>query len=91
MHLLAAEGQELPGQARRALRRLDHLLEAGPRGVALVDLRAHQLAVAQDHAQDVVEVVGDASGQAADALELLGLAQHLLRLRLPLLGAPCAP
>ena len=37
-----------------------------------------QLQVAGDHLQQVVEVVGDAAGQLAHRLHLLGLAQRLL-------------
>ena len=36
---------------------------------------------AEDAGQQVVEVVGDAAGELADGLHLLGLAQRLLRLR----------
>ena len=39
----------------------------------------HQVGRTQDHGQNVVEVVGNASGQGADALQLLGLDQLLLQ------------
>ena len=38
-----------------------------------------QLAVAQDHAEEVVEVVGDTSRQLADRFHLVGLPQPLFR------------
>ena len=41
-----------------------------------------ELAVAEDHGQQVVEVVGDAAGEAADRLHLLRLAELLLELLL---------
>ena len=34
-----------------------------------------ELGVAEDHAEEVVEVVGDAAGELADGLHLLGLEQ----------------
>ena len=43
-----------------------------------------ELAVAGDDRQEVVEVVGDAAGQPADRLQLLGLPELLLEA--PLLG-----
>ena len=49
--------------------------------------RLRELAVAQDRAQDVVEVVRDAAREVADSLHLLGLAQLHLEAQLLLLGA----
>ena len=79
--LLPAEGEELAGEAGGALRGLQDLLELAPLGLARV---AHQeLGVPQDDAQRVVEVVGDAAGQASDRLHLLGLQElRLQKLRL---------
>src|SRR5947208_1853817 len=45
--------------------------------VLTADAREHELRAAGDHGQEVVEVVGDASGEPADRL-------HLLRLELGL-------
>jgi hypothetical protein len=84
--LLAAEGQEPPGELRGPFRRgldlLDGFCDLGPfPGVA-----AQLLSVAQDHREQVVEVVGDAAGQLAHGLHLLGLVQGALGLRERLLG-----
>ena len=49
--------------------------------------REHQVAVAQDHGQDVVEVVRDPACQPADGLHLLRLAELLLGLAQRVLGA----
>ena len=49
--------------------------------LALAQLPLRQLAVAQDRAQDVVEVVRDAAGERADRLHLLRTAQRVLRTR----------
>ena len=80
--LLPAEGQELAGEAGGALRGLQDLLELAP--LRLARLAHQELGVPQDDAQRVVEVVGDAPGQAADRLHLLRLQQ--LRLEAPVLG-----
>ena len=78
-HLPAAEGEQLPRQ------------RGGPRG-GLLDLLGvaaqprvgvaadQKLAVAGDRGQQVVEVVRDAAGEAADRLHLLRLAQLYLQL-----------
>ena len=75
--LLPAEGQELPGQLRGAF----------PRLLDLFDVRAHRIGrwhpadedarVAQDHRQEVVEVVRDPAGQPTDGLHLLGVTELL--------------
>ena len=44
-------------------------------------LAAHAVEAADDHGQQVVEVVGDAAGELADRLHLLRLPQLLLRLQ----------
>ena len=80
-HLPPAERQELARELARAPCRVVDLLELGAAALP----HAQQLAVAQDDGEQVVEVVGDAAGQAADAFELLRLQQ--LRLQLIALGA----
>jgi hypothetical protein len=78
---LAGVGQHLAAQLGGALGRLLDLLEAR------VDLARHggapgQVGVAEDAGQQVVEVVRDAAGEQAQALELLRLAQLLFHRRL---------
>src|SRR6478752_6355706 len=80
--LAAREREQLVGElgtaARRARRGADELLAvriARERGQLLEDLQ-----VALDDGEQVVEVVGDAAGQLADAFEPLRVAQVLLRL-----------
>ena len=80
--LLAAEGQELARQAGRALGRPPDLLHVVGQRVALLQHAPDQVAVAHDDGQEVVEVVGDPAGQAADGLHLL---------RLPQLGLEALP
>ena len=68
--LLAREGEQLPGQARGAVRiRLD-LLDVVIVAVARRVAHQHQVAMADDRGQDVVEIVGDAAGELADDLHL---------------------
>ena len=71
--LLAAEGQQLPGQSRGALSGLVDLHEAGPQRIARAQLAEQQLAVAVDHRQQVVEVVRHAARQPPDRFHLLRL------------------
>ena len=91
-HLLPAEGEQLPGEARRAFGRLLDLLELEAHGaVAVVQLVEREAGEAEDRRQQVVEVVRDAAGQPADRLHLLrllqlpldGLARLALFARLP--------
>ena len=76
-HLAAAEGQELAYQVSGLEGAFEHAFQVGPVGAALVQVFHGQLGVADDHREDIVEVVGDAPGQVADGLHLLGLAQLL--------------
>ena len=83
-HLLAADGEELPRQRRRALA---GVADAAPVVVALAvraRLLQRQVGGAVDDRQQVVEVVGDAAGEAAQALHLLRLEE--LRLQLGVVG-----
>ena len=73
--LPAAVCKELHRQGRGARGGSHHLLDL-LRGVRAVFQRVErELAVAADGEQDVVEVMGDAPGEAADGLELVGLSQ----------------
>ena len=76
-------GQQLPGQVRGPQRGLLDLVQIGQGRALRRELHRPQIRVAQDGGEQVVEVVGDAAGQDAETLQLLGLAQGLLRL-LPL-------
>ena len=68
--LLPREGKKLSSQARGAVRiRLD-LLDIVIVAVARRVPHQHQVAVADDRGQDVVEVVRDAAGELADRLHL---------------------
>jgi hypothetical protein len=78
--LAAGEGEQLPGQRRGPARRLDHRLgeadslllgDAGP---------AQHVGRALDDGQEIVEIMGDAAGELAERLHLVGLAQLLLGL-----------
>ncbi|MBK6922176.1 MAG: hypothetical protein IPH07_32590 [Deltaproteobacteria bacterium] len=70
-------------------------LDVGPQGVLGLELVGDEIGVAEDHRQDVVEVVGHAAGEPTNGLQLLRLQQlglELLVVRLALaqrgLGAP---
>ncbi len=87
--LLPAEGEELAGQARGALRGLLDQGEAGGHRVGGSRALPQQAGAAQDDRQQVVEVVGDAARQEPHRLHLLSLEQllgALSDLRLQVLG-----
>jgi hypothetical protein len=77
--LAAREGQQLAGQGPALLGRQAHRLDLPGQLVLLAGAPLDQLDIAQDHGQQVVEVVGDAAGQLADRLHLAGVAQLLLQ------------
>ena len=78
--LLAREGKQLPGKARSAVRiRLD-LLDVVIVAVARRVPHQHQVAMADDRGQDIVEVVRDAAGELADDLHLGRLGDLALEL-----------
>ena len=72
------ECQQLPRQAFAALRRGGDRVEQVDLLVVL-DVAAQPLHAAADDHQKIVEVGGDAAGQSADGLELLGLVQRAFR------------
>ncbi len=98
--LLAGEGEQTVREVRGALRRLADLPQLRLQRMRGAEPGVDQIRVAEDHRQHVVDVVRDAAGQAADALELLHLRQLLfqpaplrhvllrLRQRRPQLGGP---
>jgi hypothetical protein len=79
--LLARKGEQLPGQAGGAvgigLDLLDVVVVAVPRRVP----HQHQVAMADDRRQDIVEVVRHAAGKLADDLHLGRLRNLALELR----------
>ena len=76
--LLAAEGQQLLGQRRGAFAGPPHLLDVGARGMPGLEFLEHEVAVAEDGREQVVEVVGDAAGQASDGFHLARLLELIL-------------
>ena len=77
-HLLAAEREQLTRQRCGAIRRTCDLLGAiASRVHTFVEVDQHQLGVAADRREQVVEVVCDATGEPADRFHLLRLAQLL--------------
>ena len=80
--LLPGEAEQLPGEAARGLAGAADLVERLPdRVIGRAGPPSSHPGPAEDHGQQVVEVVGDAAGQPADRLHLLGLAQLLLQLQ----------
>ena len=76
--LLAAEGQQLAGELGGALAGFPNRRDVRPPGIVRVEILEQQLAIPQHHGEQVVEIVGDASGEPSDRFHLLGL----LKLRL---------
>src|ERR1700674_1744624 len=74
-HLFAAEGQQLPGQRRCALRGIGDFLRRTPQPGIGSDPFEKKLGIAGDHHQQVVEIVGDAPGEASNRLHLLRLTE----------------
>ncbi len=75
--LPAREGQQLAGQRSAALGGQSGRFEAAA-DLVLLDHVEHEIDIAQDHHQQIVEIMGDARGQLADRLEALHLAQRAL-------------
>ena len=71
--LAAGEGEEAMGQIAGPLRRAPDLRERGAILLGADRARLQEFGVAEDGGQQVVEVVGDAAGQPADALQALSL------------------
>ncbi len=71
--LLAAEGQQLLRQRRRAFTGPPHLLDVGARGVPGFEFLEHQVAVPQNGREQVVEVVRDTARQSSDGFHLARL------------------
>ena len=74
-HLAAAEGEQLVGEFGGALAGGLNVGDLLAQGVGGGHEGQQEIAVAEDDGEGVIEVVGDAAGQAADGLHLLGLAE----------------
>ena len=82
--LLAGKGQQALRQVRRLLGcNQDVMQQLGAAGIGLALALLEDLGAAQNHGQQVVEVMGNAAGKLAYRLELLRLAQLLLGLLAP--------
>ena len=86
-NLLAAEDEQLTSKPGCKLPRLDDLLDVGAELFVGSEPIQDDQAVTVDRRQQVVEVVGDAAGQPADRLHLLGLPEPSLELS-PLAHVP---
>ena len=91
-HLLRALGaavrEDLRDQRLGAVARAHDRVEVALHVRVLLGAALRQLAVAEDRAQDVVEVVRDAAGEVAHRLHLLGLLQLRFELQPILFRAP---
>ncbi len=72
-YLFAAECQQLHRQLCRAVARAADSLDLRVHRIAGGDAPQRQIGIAVDYRQQVVEVVGYASGKTADALHFLRL------------------
>ena len=86
--LAAGEGEQLLDQPVGALRGEARLPNQQSGALAVPEPGRQPLQIALDDGQHVVEVVGDAAGQLADRLHLLGLPQALLAVAQCRLGLP---
>ena len=71
--LFAAEGQELPRQRGGALPRFADGFGVGPEGIPGGKASEEEAAIAIDDREQIIEVVGDTTGETADGLHFLGL------------------
>ncbi len=72
-NLVAAEREELARERRRARRRTDHLHQVVVGRFAGTQVIHHQVAIAHDHGEHVVEVMRDAARELAHRLHFLRL------------------
>ena len=80
-HLPAAEGEQLAGQRRAPVGGADDLFEVGPTWIVGREVVRHEVGVAADREDEVVEVVRDAARELSDRFHLLGVAELRLKLR----------
>jgi hypothetical protein len=74
-HGLATEREELLHQLFGAFARGEHLTEVVPGGTGLWHIVGCKFSKAQDHGQEIIEIVGDAASQRSDGLDFLSLAE----------------
>ncbi len=84
---LTAEGKDLLDQLLSPVSSLHHLSEVGDGGRVGIEIVQCELREAEHGRQDVVEVVGDATGESPHGFHLLGLQELFFELR-SLLGGP---
>src|SRR6267142_1401913 len=77
--LLTAEGQELPGESGAALDGFFDLGGQRKERAAGFNFFHHHAAIADNYPEDVVEVMGDAAGQASNGFHFLNVAEALLQ------------
>ena len=78
--LAAGEGEHSMGQLRPPLGRAQNHLGHLSKARVVFSFLAYDLGAAQNHSEQIVEVVSDASSQLADRLHFLSLAELLLQL-----------
>ena len=83
-HLAAAEREHLLREVGRAHGGAGNLFGIGAAFILGIERGQHDLGVADDRRQQVVEVVGDAAGETAHGLHLLRVAQLLFQQQPPL-------
>src|SRR5262245_15925869 len=81
-----AEREDAVDERAAALAGGHHAVQVAAQARALLRIAHRHLAVAEDRAEDIVEVVRDAAGERADRLQALRAAQLLLHLAQLLLG-----
>ncbi len=79
LHLLAAESQQLLGERGGAFAGLANLDDVLAQRIGGGNFAFQHAAVAQNHGEQIVEVVRDAAGQAAHCFHLLRLPKLLLQ------------
>src|ERR1019366_1610224 len=77
--LAPSEGEQLLGEGGRAFAGAADFLNRRSLGIVCRKVVEEHVAVAVDDGQQVVEVVGDAAGEASDGLHFLRLQQLLLQ------------
>ena len=70
--LLAREGEQSPGQGGRAVAGVERALQQRPHLLVGHEI-AHEVDIAEDGGQKIVEIVRYPAGELADALHLLAL------------------
>ena len=86
-YLLAPEGEQLLGEVRSLVSRQQDAFDSFPIGISGAEIALDDIGVDKDRGQQVVEVVGQASGQLPDRLDLLHLPHLFFQLRPALVAA----